>query len=113
MAWLAVSPKDTRRPSARSCEERILRLRAWFTTTKTCCPRVLGGSKTIERDINVTGISTWNEDPAPSVLSAMIAPPIASTRRLVIDRPKPLPPKRRDVDSSACVKGGYRGDFWA
>ena len=37
-------------------------------------------------------------DPSPGALSAAIVPPIISTRRLLIARPRPVPPYRRVVD---------------
>ena len=42
--------------------------------------------------------------PSSSALSICSAPPISSTKRLQMDRPRPLPPKRRVVDASACEK---------
>ena len=38
------------------------------------------------------------------MLATPISPPIASTSRLQIDSPRPVPPKRRVVDWSACEK---------
>jgi hypothetical protein len=51
------------------------------------------------------GKSRLNCEPAPSALLTSIVPPIRSTMRLQIARPSPVPPKRRRVDSSACVNG--------
>jgi hypothetical protein len=36
------------------------------------------------------------------VLSTWIAPPIIATSFAQIARPRPVPPKRRSVDASAC-----------
>ena len=44
-----------------------------------------------------------NVDPAPTTLRKPISPPISSTSRLEIARPRPVPPYLRVVDPSACV----------
>ena len=41
-------------------------------------------------------------EPRPGALSTQISPPIASTRRLEIASPRPVPPKRRPAPASAC-----------
>ena len=43
--------------------------------------------------------------PWPDWLSTPISPPISSTSRLQMDRPSPVPPKRRVIPASAWVKG--------
>jgi hypothetical protein len=40
--------------------------------------------------------------PCPGVLSRLISPPIASTRRFEIASPRPVPPNRRPAPASAC-----------
>ena len=40
--------------------------------------------------------------PCPGVLSRLISPPIASTRRFEIASPRPVPPNRRPAPPSAC-----------
>ena len=42
-------------------------------------------------------------EPCPSALSRPISPPISSTSRLEMARPRPVPPYRRVVEASACV----------
>ncbi len=46
-----------------------------------------------------------NTLPRPSSLSTPTAPPINCTSSRAIDRPRPVPPKRRVVDPSACSNG--------
>ncbi len=48
--------------------------------------------------------SNQNRLPLPGALSTRNSPPIRSTRRLHMNRPRPVPPKRREVDASAWVK---------
>ena len=42
--------------------------------------------------------------PDPRMLSAQIFPPINSTSRLEMAKPKPVPPNLRVTDASACEK---------
>ena len=42
--------------------------------------------------------------PEPRVLSAQIRPPINSTKRFEMARPRPVPPYLRVVEASACEK---------
>ena len=42
--------------------------------------------------------------PAPTVLSAQILPPINSTKRFEMAKPRPVPPYLRVVETSACEK---------
>ena len=44
----------------------------------------------------------------PGSLSTPTSPPISSASSRQIDRPRPVPPKRRVVESSACVNGVNR-----
>lgn len=46
----------------------------------------------------------WNRLPSPTSLSTRILPPMPTQRSREIARPRPVPPKRRVVDSSAWVK---------
>ena len=50
------------------------------------------------------GIVTKNVLPSPGTLLTIIFPPIASDSFLEIDKPRPVPPKRRVIETSACVK---------
>ena len=52
-----------------------------------------------------SGTSNQNRLPAPGALSTPMAPPIASTSRLQIASPRPVPPYRRVVDASAWLNG--------
>ena len=42
--------------------------------------------------------------PSPDLLSTQISPPIISTRRLLMARPRPVPPYLRVVEVSAWLK---------
>ena len=46
-----------------------------------------------------------NRDPWPSSLEKPTCPPMSSTRRATIDKPRPVPPYRLVVVVSACEKG--------
>ena len=46
-----------------------------------------------------------NVEPSPSTLSARMCPPISSTNRILIARPRPVPPYFRVVDVSTCENG--------
>ncbi|OPZ73494.1 MAG: hypothetical protein BWY82_01118 [Verrucomicrobia bacterium ADurb.Bin474] len=48
---------------------------------------------------------TVKTDPRPGILSTPRRPPIMSTSPLEITKPIPLPPYRRVVDESSCMKG--------
>ncbi len=48
-----------------------------------------------------TGSVNQNVEPLPTSLCAPVWPPIISTSLRTIDRPRPVPPKRRVVDESA------------
>ncbi|MNO92474.1 hypothetical protein D3C76_840520 [compost metagenome] len=49
-----------------------------------------------------------NSEPWPLRLSTPISPPICSTRRLEITRPRPVPPACRDSELSAWLKAWNR-----
>ena len=48
------------------------------------------------------------EVPTPGVLSSAIDPPISSTRRFEMARPRPVPPRCLDAGASACTNGWKR-----
>src|SRR5579872_5869474 len=50
------------------------------------------------------GTVKWNVEPFLGMLSTHILPPINSTRRLLMARPRPVPPYCREVDASAWLK---------
>ena len=51
---------------------------------------------------------TVKVEPAFGWLSTAMSPFISCARRRTIERPSPVPPKRRVVDESACAKGWNR-----
>ena len=57
------------------------------------------------RLIAVTGMRARKRDPRPSRLSALTTPLIRSQSRLVMARPNPVPPKRREVELSLWTNG--------
>lgn len=52
-----------------------------------------------------TGTVNQKRLPLPGVLSTPILPPISCTSSFEIARPRPVPPKRRVVEVSACENG--------
>jgi hypothetical protein len=50
------------------------------------------------------GRRSQKRDPARRWLSTPIWPPMSSTRRLQMASPSPVPPKRRVLELSTCVK---------
>ncbi len=51
--------------------------------------------------------------PPPSLGLALMPPPIMAARRWLMARPRPVPPKRRVVELSACSKGRNKRDIWS
>ncbi len=62
----------------------------------------LGRGQDLERDLGPEGRA------AADLALDPIRPPIAATRRSAIERPSPVPPKRRVVEPSACEKAERR-----
>ena len=56
----------------------------------------------------ISGMRTSKLLPTPGVLVTTISPPMALTSWDEIDSPRPVPPKRRVVELSACSKGRNR-----
>ena len=54
------------------------------------------------------GNSTQNWLPSPSTLTTPSLPPMSRTKSWLIDKPSPVPPYRRVMDWSPCVKGWKR-----
>ena len=52
-----------------------------------------------------TGIVNQNVDPTPSSDCTPMTPPISLTNCREMERPKPVPPKRRVDELSACWNG--------
>ena len=93
---------------ARAAPARISRAAALSSTTSTrSCAELLGNdlarcpwpaptpSQTVKKKVL----------PTPGSLSSQICPPISSTSRRQMVRPRPVPPCLRVVDMSACVNG--------
>ena len=68
----------------------------------------LEAGSTAEAGATSKGTSNQKVLPAPGRLTAPIAPPILSTRRLQMARPSPVPPKRRVMLASAWANGWKR-----
>ena len=110
------SASSTRISQLLRISSRILRLIAWSSTTSTRIPctsagslRRAGWSPSPKRAVK------RNVLPTPSPLSTQMRPRIISTSCCEIARPKPVPPKRREVELStwlkeskicACLSGG-------
>ena len=70
----------------------------------------------LELSTTTTAFGSWraklavnaNVDPAPCSLCRPISPPISSTSCFEMARPRPVPPKRRVVEASACVNASNR-----
>ena len=78
------------------------------STTRACrpCRSPDTGMKEVEASLaNSNLASNVNVLPRPGWLSTQIRPPIISTSCRLMARPRPVPPKRRVVESSACEKG--------
>ena len=93
-------------PHPRTCLERISRFVALSSTTSTRNPR--SSPSSVGRRRLCSGptsarIVTWKVEPAPTVLSAHIPPPIRSASRLLMARPSPVPPYFRVIEASTCV----------
>ena len=63
-----------------------------------------GGAATGSGASTYVGSSSSNELPSPGVLRTRISPPSMRVISRLIDRPRPVPPKRRLVVPSACWK---------
>ena len=60
----------------------------------------------------LNGSSRRTSSPRPAGF-APHRPPISSTRRLLMARPRPVPPKRRVIESSACTNGSKSRELLA
>ena len=93
---------DVRMPHPSVCHCSPVRLMAESSTISTRSPlRSLAGGSARGTGASGSRSSNQNVDPAPGVLSTPIRPPINSTRRLEIARPRPVPPYFRVVEASA------------
>jgi len=79
------------------------------STTNTSSPRSNSGEFAGFGREPINGaprrISNENVLPTPGLLSTFSRPPSSSTSRAEIVRPRPVPPKRRVVEPSACANG--------
>ena len=94
-------------PKLASISAIIMRLVALSSTTSTNLPARLvssPGDALSAPSATLNLASNWNVLPLPDTLSTVNLPFIFSTRRRQIPNPRPLPPKRRVVELSACVK---------
>ena len=90
----------------------------WASAATVACPWPGGSSTRIRSDAvagsdsdsptTASGSTTRNSLPTPNSLLRLTSPPIRSTSWRTMDRPSPVPPKRRVVEASACVKGVNR-----
>ena len=95
---------DARMPQPSACRCSPVRLMAESSTISTRSPlRSLAGGSAAGIGASGSCSSNQNVEPAPGVLSTPIRPPISSTRRLEIARPRPVPPYWRVVEASAWV----------
>ena len=86
---------------------RISRAAALSSTTSPRNAWNLAGTTRRPATASPTSSQTVNAKvlPTPGSLSSQICPPINSTRRRLIVRPRPVPPCFRVVDMSACENG--------
>jgi hypothetical protein len=96
-------------PHTRSMPVSTRRLVALSSTTSTRRPCNFGDVAAVvsvaSDSARAKFASKWNVLPRPASLSIAIRPPIKATSRDEIVRPRPVPPKRRVVEPSACENG--------
>ena len=99
-------------PQRAVCSDRILRLVALSSTTNRRLPESAGCSPAKLRRVFACGISAKGApmvkrkvEPCPGpALSTHIVPPISSASRLLMAKPRPVPPYLRVVELSAWLK---------
>jgi hypothetical protein len=103
MRWFVVlSSATSTRPRKRGrADAAIGAAAAWRAAVRSAA---IGAGAGAGRASIRSGRLNQNVEPSPTRLVTPICPPINSTRRLQIARPRPVPPKRRVVDASACTK---------
>ena len=104
------SASSTAAPLPASWRSTICRFVALSSTTSTRRPSRApgagaGGGGAAE---GPTRTENENVEPSPGTLSTETAPPMSSASRFEIARPRPVPPYRRVVELSACVKASNR-----
>ena len=77
---------------------------AWSSTmsTRISLNGMLSGGAALNMGSAGAGRVNQNLEPRPTSLLKPIWPPMSSTRRLPIARPRPVPPNSRVVEESAC-----------
>ncbi len=94
-----------------SCSTSSSRAVGLSSTTSTCSPAARAGTGVAcaaccaPSAARPKRTSKMNSLPCPASLRSVMVPPISSTSWRLMARPRPLPPKRRAVEASACVKG--------
>ena len=95
-------------PSLASWRTRIAALRGLSSTTAIRRPLSRRAASACSPGSAVdqgNGIRHLKCDPLPDSLSTETEPPMASLSLRVIDSPRPVPPKRRVMLESSCMKG--------
>ncbi len=102
MASFGVAAETASNSHFRNCVVRIRRLVALSSTTRILLPDQLAPitGAPFGGGANFWGIVNWNADPVPTSLSTQMPPPMSSVNRLLIARPKPVPPYFLVVDAS-------------
>ena len=102
MASFGVAAETVSNSHFRSWVARIRRLVALSSTTKILLPDQLAPMTGAPSCGGATfwGIVNWNADPVPTSLSTQMRPPMSSVNRLLIARPRPVPPYFLVVDAS-------------
>ena len=96
---------STEAPHAVRISTRLSRLAALSSTTSRRAPPNARGVGRPPSGLRARSSLALNDTtvPVPTSLRASMPPPIISARRRAMVRPSPVPPKRRVVDTSACV----------
>ena len=113
-AALPLSARTTSSPAAAHWCDRISRFVALSSTIRIFLPdsptALAAGTGHAAASARPSRNVNANVDPRPGSLSTRIEPPISSTSWRTIDKPRPVPPKRRVVLSSACENASNTRD---
>ena len=93
---------DDRRPPARA-DARRPRRKALVRRPRGVVRSVVLSGESAGAACSVS--VTVKVEPVPGLLSAVMSPSISCASRRTIERPSPVPPKRRVVERSACANG--------
>ena len=93
------------RPSVPSSSPITFRALSLSSTAQARSPRssCAAGSFALCSTLSRRAVNQ-NSDPSPTWLSTPTLPPISSARRLLMAKPRPVPPYLRVVDASPCSK---------